>query len=977
MRIPSSLVVCALSAFVIAPPALAADPATLLTGYNLTSWTLKDGIASARIWSLAQDSIGYLWVGTDAGVLRFDGVRFVPWDTLASIPNPGASVRSICVSRDATVWFGLGEPGGIVSLRSGVARTYGTNEGLPEGIVMAVVEGADGTIWAGGRFGVYRLSSDQWRRADDGLPPGIVNALSVDGDGLIAATSTGVFRRGGGEALFTRLAHDQENSRTTARDRSGRLWVTDPIVGFRRVAEGRAQAPTAQKGRGSRLMHDSRGNLWVGTGGQGLWRVQHTESGAVGVFERTSTATGLSDDGVTELIEDREGNIWVATRDGLNRLTPHKVTPITDVGIVTAVDVTRDGRLWVGTVDAVVSFAAGHLGSRSPPIPIRNPPIAAMHADSQGTLWVATARELLRIRNDRSESMPLNGAPMSELTGVTSDGTGGLWLHDATHGLWRWRAGTLTPGPLPKALQTLVLLATHTDRNGRAWFSFESNRVAVIESSGTVHVYDDTDGLSAGPYRAIHQDRSGAIWFGGNGGLTRFAAGAFTTLPAFPSRPGQSVTGIVDDAAGALWLAVEAAGILRLSREEIARALANRSHQIRYTAYDKVDGSAGTSRWFGNRAAVRASDGRLWFVTGRGLTVVDPDALGDERTFTDRVRIEAAVVDGRLLSGASPQVLPHGTARIQIDYTVLNLTSPQKTWFRHRLDGFDPDWLDAGTRHSAFYANLPPGSYTFRVMATGADGTFAGSEGEWQFTIRSAFYQTWLFAWACLAAAALAIGAVWRLNVLRIRKQFSLLLGERVRLSREMHDTLLQSMFGYALQFDALADEASSSAPYLRERLSRLRHQVEDDIREARQSIWNLRSPRLEHQDLPSTLRDVAGYAVASANIEFAFELTGTPRRASPQVEEQLLRIGREAISNVVRHAQASRVRVALAYEERGITLTVADDGRGFEQTAQPEMSEHFGLTTMRERTESVGGTLQVQSGEGKGTSVTAVVPGA
>jgi len=188
----STLVGGVLAASLLAAPARAADPdTTLLTGYNLTSWTQKDGIESPLIFSLAQDSVGYLWLGTETGALRFDGVRFVPWESLAAIPNPAASVRTITVLRDGAMWFGLGEPGGIIVLRNGTVRAYGPKEGLPDGIVMSIVEGNDGTVWAGGRFGLHRLAGDRWQRADDGLPPGIVNALLVDGDALVVAATGG------------------------------------------------------------------------------------------------------------------------------------------------------------------------------------------------------------------------------------------------------------------------------------------------------------------------------------------------------------------------------------------------------------------------------------------------------------------------------------------------------------------------------------------------------------------------------------------------------------------------------------------------------------------------------------------------------------------------------------------------------------------------------------------------------------------
>ena len=747
---------------------------SLLNGFNLTSWTQKDGITAPLIWSLAQDDTGYLWIGTDGGLLRFDGVRFVRWEELASIPNPQASVRSLCAARDGALWFGLGEPGGIGVLRNGSVRMYGIADGLPPGVVMSLVTGREGTLWAGGLFGVFRLVADRWERSVEGLPPGLVNALFVDPDGsLLAATAEGVYARPSDGSMCARVGPFDEQARALARGADGRIWVTDPIVGFRLVRESRGAALDAQKGRGSRLLYDSRGNLWVGTGGQGLWRVQHDPSGAVRRFQRTSTMTGMSDDGVTDLIEDRDGNIWVATRDGLNRLTPHKMTPIMDLGIVNAVDVTPDGRVWVGTADALVAFEGGTISSRSPPIVIPNPPLAAMHADDRGSLWIASADELSRIVNGRREVVPLRGNTLRNLTDITSDGAGGLWLHDAELGLWNWRGGRLTPAAVPAPLQLVPLLASYTDREGRAWFAYQNGRVARVEPSGAVRVHGEGDGLTAGPYRSIHQDRAGAIWFGGNKGLSRFAHGEFHTLPPLMATALLPVTGIVDDHAGNLWLALESAGLLRLSGAELARAFAEPGYRPRSTGYDKVDGSAGTSRWFGHRAAVRATDGRLWFVAGRGVTVVDPDVLDHARKPAPAVRIEGAIVDGRRVAPAAVHALPPRSARLQIDYTVLDLTSPLKTRFRHRLDGFDADWIDAGTNHSASYTNLPPRAYTFRVMATGDDGSFGEPAAEWAFSIEPMFYQTWWFAAACVAAIALAIGIAWRLHVLTVRRRLS------------------------------------------------------------------------------------------------------------------------------------------------------------------------------------------------------------
>ncbi|MFN7916410.1 MAG: two-component regulator propeller domain-containing protein [Vicinamibacterales bacterium] len=971
----AGLLACTLAVTLAAAPLRAADGPDLLTGYNLTSWTQKDGLSNPLIWSVEQDTVGYLWLGTDAGALRFDGVRFVPWEALARIPSPGASVRTIASARDGAVWFGLGEPGGVVMLKNGLVRTFTAADALPEGVVMSLAEDARGTIWAAGRFGVARLDGDTWHRVSNGLPAGTVNVLEADGRDLLAGTSAGIFRWRPDAGTWTREGSYTDNARSIARDARGRLWTADPIVGLRLVDSPDAAAPRL-KGRGAWLMRDSRRNLWVGTGGQGLFRLQFGEGASTNVVvERTSTATGMSDDGVTDFEEDRDGNIWVATRDGLNRLTPHRMTPITDVGVVTAVAATPDGRIWVGSADDVVSFEDGRATGRSAALPIGDPPLAAMYGDPDGHLWVATARRLYTADADRLREVRLHGADITELTDITSDGHGGLWLHDRRLGVLRWRDGVLSAGPLPAAFQSLALLASYTDREGRAWFSFEQSRIAAIDRDGRVQSWGPGDGLHAGPYRAIHQDRAGLLWFGGDGGLTRHADGRFATVSPSADRPIKAITGILDDDADALWLAIEAAGLVRVSRDEITSAMRNPSHRLSFSSYDKVDGSAGTSRWFGHRAAVRSMDGHLWFVAGRGITVVDPASIGGESPEDQAVRIEGALADGRSIAVAPAQSIEPGTARVQIDYTVIDLTSPQKRRFRYRLDGFDSDWVEAGTRHSAFYTNLPPRAYTFRVMASRADGSFPGTHSEWTFTLRPAFYQTWWFTAVAVGLAILAVAGVWRMHIRRMRREFSMLVGERARLSREVHDTLLQSMFGYALQFDALAQVVPASDLQLRARLAQLRHQVEDDIREARQSIWNLRSPTLERQDLASGLRRAVELAAASRQVHLTMTVAGEPARETPRADEQLLRIGREAVSNALRHAHPDHVRVSLEYGVDQVVLIVHDDGCGFEPDTAGSTPGHFGLTTMRERAQSVGGTLTITSAPGAGTTIRTEIP--
>jgi signal transduction histidine kinase len=313
---------------------------------------------------------------------------------------------------------------------------------------------------------------------------------------------------------------------------------------------------------------------------------------------------------------------------------------------------------------------------------------------------------------------------------------------------------------------------------------------------------------------------------------------------------------------------------------------------------------------------------------------------------------------------------------LQIDYTVPELTAPRRTRFRYRLEGFDIDWIAAGRQRQAIYTNLPPGRYRFVVEARTDDDPWQQPAAFWEFSVQPAFYQSGWFLALCAGTVIAAGWMAWRIRVRQVRKQFAMLLGERVRLSREIHDTLLQSLVGVALQCDALANDPEPTPLSSHAGLVRLRRQVEEYIRECRQSLWDLRSPTLAKHDLVTALRTAGERATLAAGITLDVSVDGTPRRCSPRVEEQLLRIGQEAVTNAARHARATRVGLQLTYESDAITLHVLDNGCGFDP-ADPlhQLQGHCGLISMRERAETVGGTCRITSQAGAGTSISILIP--
>jgi signal transduction histidine kinase/ligand-binding sensor domain-containing protein len=952
----------------------AADLQGVLTGYTLAAWTQKDGLPAGFITALAQDAEGYLWVGTSAGLFRFDGVRFTPWSDVGTTRLPSASIRALEADPDGTVWVGFSDNGSIARIDGATLRVFGTGEGLSASMVLLLVRDSDRELWAGTSDGLYRLTGEHWNKWDGsrGVPDEPILTGYADKGSLLIGTAKSLLRFDAGAQRFVSIAALNDPPRAIVDLGGSAYLVTDQVAGMRVV--GQPLPVSFERSRGRAIIRDRRGNIWLGTAGQGLWRIRLDEQHRVRLAEHATVETGMPSNGASPVFEDREGNIWAGTPEGLTRLTPYKATQITDIGLVTGIDWTSNGTLWVGTADELLEFPAGDLVNPHHHALPGASTLRLIHADSNDTLWVATESSLWRFTDGRFVSIRLSpsSAVPRQLEAMTSDGQGGLWLSDAEKGLLRWSRGALTPVPLSS--DETHVLATLTDSGNRAWFALRNGRVAM--SSGTeLRVFGPKDGLTGGIYNAIYEDASHAIWLAGSAGLTRYADGHFATAHSSISFPISNLTAIAEDDSDHLWLG-STTGIVQIRRDDCERAVDDPSRPVQYRIYDRSDGLAGLPFVYSsNKRVAHSLDGRLWFVTSRGLAVIDPPGL--QTATRAPVHIESIGADGVRYQPRSGATLPSGTSRLDVEFTAINLTSPLKQRFRYRLEGFDADWIDAGTRRQAFYTNLPPRQYRFTVMSTDTESVWTQPAAAFEFSIPPRFSQTWWFALICVAGLALAVGGAWRLHLRSVRRQFAMLIGERARLSRELHDTLLQNLVGIALQIDAVANDPKvTPSDAQRREFVRMRKRVEQYIREARQSISDLRSPRLETHDLATALREAGEREIDGRPIQFSFSQNGTPRAFPAMLEEQLLKIGREAIVNAARHSQADRISIELESGDRAVTLRVTDNGTGFDPAAiASDASAHYGLTSMRERAEEVGGRLTVDSSHGRGTRIEATVP--
>lgn len=944
--------------------------------YVLTAWAAEQGLPAGDVRAMAQDREGFLWLATATGLIRFDGFQFTPWGANGEPALPGTFVRSLIAAADGSLWAGFGDVPGVVHIVGGRVTRYDEAAGLPAGPISVLLQRKDGSIWALGRRGLSVFEQGAWRAVTpgEGLPAADLYSLYEDThQTLWAGTGAGVIRRPIGASRFTTVDAALTFVQSLAEDGSGTVWAGDTQQIVRSVTSSSrpehgddVRMPTP----GWQLRRSSRGDVWIAALGGGLLRLRAADARGRPVLERVpyeGTITGSPQ----SLYHDRDGNLWVAMRGGgLLRLsdpivrTDLPLDGLTNDG-VRALTAGPDGSVWVATGHDINVFSGG----RHRALPISQ--TMALHTDVRGQVWAVTHEGLGRIVDDRFEPVRLPAPLRFELlTSLTSDTDGAVWLCTGAEGVARFDGRTLARFDDRPEVAARPCTFALGDSHGRVWFGFARGGVSVYEH-GRFRSYGEADGMAGGTVMAIYEDRRRAVWVSLTTGLSRFDGERFTTVGRQNGLPESVVPSIIEDAEGSFWVGVNSgAGLIRFTRDEVDRVAIDPAHQIQYALYDGSDGLRGILHWWSHPSAVRGENGELWFVTGTGMAVVDPHRL-PAGSRPAQPRIVRVLVDGQTQPPRGELVLSPDTSNVQIDYAALGISGASKFRFRYRLEGLGTDWVDAGTRRSASYSNLPPGRYRFRVAAT-TGGPWTDAEAPLTFTLRAPFYRTGPFYALCAVAIALLVWAYWWSRMVAARREFALVLDERTRMSREIHDTLLQDLGAIGLELDVLAGRVEQ--PTVRDALQGLRRQVSRCLRGARQSVWELRSPRRDDRGLITGFEGLATDARAKSGATVDVVVQGTLRRCSQEVEEQLLRIGQEALNNAVRHGRPGRIIITLDYRDDEVAVRVTDDGIGF-AADRPTGAGHWGLVNMHERADSINARFAVSSRQGQGTTVEAVAP--
>lgn len=1007
--------------FLFLPPDIfALDPHQELRLYAHEVWRTEEGLPQNTVNKVIQTRDGYLWIATEEGLVRFDGKRFTVFDKENTAAITSNSIRNLYEDRGGALWLTTARE--LIRRDKGVLKAFSSEDGLPhDAQVSSFYEDGANVLWLASGKGLVRFREEKFTAftARDGLASDLVEAVAADRAGVLWVGTAGGLTRYKDQRFTSYKVEDglaHNGVRALHADRDGGLWI-GTRGGLTRLKDGRFSTYTTRDGlpiNNIEMLYGCRdGKLLIGTlGGLAVWRNN--------VFTSYTTEQALPNNRVEEIFEDREGSIWIGTEGGLSRLRDERLESFTTIeglssNIVRCVTEDREGNLWIGTENGGLNALKDKkFTAYTTEEGLSADLVRAIYQDRRGQLWLGTHEGGLNLlKNGKfTHFTTKDGLASNIVLAVYDDRHNNLWV-GTPDGLSLYRDGAFTTYTSANGLANDFVRSIYEDREGRLWIGTRGG-LSVFQD-GKFTSYTTLDGLPNDFIGAVLEDRQGNFWIGTLNGLCRFADGEFTTYTTRDGLSSNVVTALYEGVDGELWIGTNGGGlnllkngrftnfgtgdglfndviyrilsddsgnlwmscnkgIFRVSREELLAFSEGKRERVTSVSYGTADGmKTRECSGGGHPAGWKTGDGRLWFSTIKGAVMIDPENIRINKQ-APPVAIETVMVDGEAYDSFQKATLPAGRTSFAFGFAGLSFVAPEKVTYKYKLEGFDRDWVEAGTRREAFYTNIPPGDYRFRVTAANNDGVWNETGAAFNFRLNPHFYQTYWFYLLCAAATGFIAWQLYLMRVRRMREQFSAVLQERNRIAREIHDTLAQGFAGISVQLELVARMIRASAQEAAQtHLDQARILVRTSLAEARRSVWDLRSQALESGGLPEALSETIAQLTAGTSVPAKVEVSGASRALSPVVENNLLRIGQEAVTNAIKHARAQHILVTLSFNPTRVRLAVRDDGSGFaaRNPQQPSATHgHFGLFGMRERAEQIGGKLIINSAPGAGTEI-------
>ena len=999
--------------------ASALDPHRSLKEYGRQTWQTDNGLPENTVHSILQTRDGFLWLGTEGGLVRFDGFDFTTFNTENTPALKSNTIYDLFQDSAGALWVSTAD--GLLRYDQRSFQRFSQTDGLPGNAVWFTFQDKLGNLWAITADGISVFRENKFEVVAGSISIDILtrSAVAQDSDGsLWVATGAGVVRLDENTRKVETVADTLRYAEASALqfDASGKLWIatrqalmvlskgqltTMPLI----VATPKAEITA--------LLKDDRAGMWVGTSaglihygdarpvllstaqglpGDRIQTLSYDRGGALwigtdqgvaryfdGAVQSLKQKDGIPQNTVISLFEDRDGDLWYGTdAGGLTILRDQTITTYTasdglSGDLVRSVLQDAAGTIWIGTNGAGLNrLTSSGFHAITTADGLASNVILALASTPNGDLWVGTPDGLTRIHNGEFHTFTsAEGLPDDFVRSLFADDDGSLWI-GTRRGLAHFSNGRFTTYSRMDGLGSDFIGAMSRSRKGGLWVGTSGG--LTLFNNGTFTNFTTRDGLSTNVVTAIYEDAQGTLWLGTNGGgLNRRLNEKIQALRSGKAGLPDTIYGILEDKENNLWLSART-GIFRVSKAGLENPSGEVPATLKVVSYGTADGmkirecSGG-----GHPAAWSMKNGTLWFATLRGVSFIDP-ARASRVGLAPLIAMERVLVDDHELPLTGSLKLEAGSHRLELQYAGLSFAAPQNVHYRYRLEGFDPEWIDAGTRRDAFYTNLPPGRYRFHVYAANKDGVWSETGASFELRKLPHIYQTWWFYLLVGLCLALLAYAIYRYRVHQVESRFDAVLKERGRIAREIHDTLAQDLVGVSVQLEVVSRLMTTSAEAARKQLNEARILVRKGIEDARTSIWNLRSQG--NEDLPARLTKAVTTASSHSSAKVYLQVKGTYRPLDKHVEAELLRIGQEAVTNATRHAEATRIDVELLYDASLLRMSITDDGRGFAGSQNHSGPEgHFGIRGMRERAANIKANLQLESEPGTGTRVSVELP--
>jgi ligand-binding sensor domain-containing protein/signal transduction histidine kinase len=961
--------------------------------FNFRSWQKKDGLPQSPVRALAQTRDGYLWFGSDGGIVRFDGLRFVTYGIHEGLT--GRPVHNLLEDSRGTLWIGTTSDG-LSRLSNGQITTVTPRDGLPSGSINTLAEDSDGRLWIGTSAGLVSW----WNERLLPLP----GAEEFKGSSIVAlfkdrqnkmwagVKGAGIFQFLNGK--FVPILGDGvdgllKDPHCLLADQAGRIWVgagEDSVLRYDGRVWQRYRIPrNLAKPFVCTLAEQPDGTIWAGSAGGGLLQLKD------GKFSAVPASSGLTDNQIESLLTDQDGKLWVGTDTGLNHLQLKNFFAFGQneglgFGAVQGLAEVAPGVVWAAKPNGSLYRWNGKnfiwlasAGTRP-----RDSQAGALLVTHDNYCWVATANDLLLYRDPiaAADEVEVIEPAKPGIISLAEDVKGVLWAGTIEGKIWRLREGKWQTQT--NFVQTNAITAIAPDKDGSMWVGTDGNGLYRFEN-GDFHHIEKNAGMFNDSIRALYPDAQGTLWIGtAGGGLGRWRNGHMADFTTREGLPDNTISQILEDDAGRLWLGT-GGGIVSISKGRLEGLATGETPALSPQLFGHKEGllSAECTGGF-CPAGLKTKSGLLWFSTEKGVVVVDPH-IDTAAAHMPATVLEEVLVDGvpnRVFHGSGPLRIPPGKHRIEFHYTGFNFDTPELMRFRYRLERLEPAWTDAGARRTAFYDYLPPGKYRFNVEAGDNDGAWTSSGSGLELVVLQHFWQSWWFIALAGFGLLMSVGGGARLvekrklqRQLKYLEQQRGLERERTRIAQDLHDEMgaklcrISFLSEHARQSDLLPDELQNQIVSISDASREVLHSL-DEI------VWavNPKNDTLEH---------VASY-VGQYALEY-FQMTGIqceldmpaklpPHPLSSQVRHHLFLATHEAITNILKHSRATHAKISMASDGGEFEINIADDGHGFNGSTNksneaPVPAPGDGLNNMHKRLADIGGRCQIESTPG-GTSV-------